>query len=112
MVRHHLRPSASPTVPQNTSDSTNLLRITFNRTGKLLVVELGEPHGLSIIRSLARGLEVQPLLCEVGLVGSGREAQFVLLIVLLDQILDNCTGFPQGEVRVGIVYGGHAAIGI
>lgn len=59
-----------------------------------------------------RALEVQPLLREIRLLAAGREADFVVLVVLLHQVLDDGAGFPEREVCVGIDDGGHAAVGV
>jgi len=57
-------------------------------------------------------LEVQPLLCEICLLAARGEADFVVLVVLVNQVLDDGAGFPQREVGVGIDDGGHAAVGV
>jgi hypothetical protein len=59
-----------------------------------------------------RTLEVQPLLGEVGLLGTGLEADFALGVVLLDEVLDDGTRFPQCEVGVWVYDCGHAAVGV
>jgi hypothetical protein len=94
-------------------------------------VELCEPDCLSEVRALTyniasanasprprhtpihtANLEEQPLLGEVRVCASRGKAQLVLCVVLLNEVLDDGAGFPQGEVGVGVVDGGHAAVGV
>ena len=49
----------------------------------------------------------------IGLWRSGRETEAVLrAVVALDEILEDGAGFPEGDVRVGVVDGGDAAVGV
>ena len=67
---------------------------------------------LSEIRALARDLEVQPLLGEVGLFRALREADLVVLVVLLHEVLDDSARLEQRQVGVGVVDRGQAAVGV
>jgi len=69
-------------------------------------VVLGEPDALSEVGSLPGGLEVQPLRFEVFVVAAG-SVEFVVWVVLFDQVLDYGAGFPEGDVCVGIDDGGN-----
>lgn len=57
-------------------------------------------------------LEIQPLLCQPRLVAVRFEAQSVLGVVLLNQILDDGARFPECEVCVRVVDRGHTAVGV
>ena len=88
---------------------------------------VGEPDALAEVRALSGDLEVEPdkvvsraflnefinrispLLQEV-LLGSGSVCELVLLVVLLDQVLDNGTGLPEGDASVGVLNGGCSSI--
>jgi hypothetical protein len=61
--------------------------------------------------TLAGGLEVQPLFLVIFL-GEGVQRQLVFLIVGIDQILNDCAGFPEGDIGIWIDYGGYTAIGV
>lgn len=38
--------------------------------------------------------------------------ELFICVVLLDEVLDDCAGLPEGEVCVGVVDGGIAAVGV
>lgn len=63
-----------------------------------------EPGGLAKVRTLARHLEMKPLLqlilLSLGLVGNLPPG-----VVFVNQVLDNGAGFPQGDSSVGIFNG-------
>ena len=59
------------------------------------------PCCLTEIRSLPGGLVVRPLLNLIFLGGRGI-ADLVVLVVLADKISDNCVGFPERDIRVGV----------
>ena len=71
-----------------------------------------EPEELPVVGALARDLEVEPLLRVVEVRRSGRETEAVLGVVALDEVLEDGPGLPEGDVRVGVVDGGDAAVGI
>lgn len=94
------------------SDAVDLLDVAFNSGGDRLGMVPLEPDGLAKVGALAGGLEVEPLAGVVE-VGSARgEAELVLLVVGLGQVLEDGAGLPQGEVGVGVVDGGQAAVGV
>lgn len=72
-------------------------------------MKAGEPGGLAEVGALAGSLEMEPLfgVVDVGQVIS-RRGDGVLAVVLVDQVLDYCTGFEDGDVGVGIVDCRHA----
>ena len=55
---------------------------------------------------------MEPLLREVRLGRSGRETQAALRVVALDEVLEDGAGLPEGDVGVGVVDGGDAAVGV
>lgn len=61
--------------------------------------------------TLAGGLEVQPL-SQVIFLGEGVQRQLVFLIVGIDQILNDCASFPEGDIGIWIDDGGYTAIGV
>ena len=73
---------------------------------------VGEPVSLSVIRALAGHLEVQPLVREMVLFRVWGEAEFVRLVVLRNQILDNGARFPDCNVRVRVMERREAAVGV
>ena len=74
--------------------------------------EVLEDHSLSVVGALARDLEVEPLLGE-DLVLELVEAELVVYVVATEEVLDDGTGLPDGEVIVGMVdEGGHATVGV
>ena len=66
-------------------------------------MELLEPRCLSIVRSLAAHLIIEPLSCVVGLIRALRKADSVFLIVPLGQVFDDGARFPEGEISVRVV---------
>ena len=44
--------------------------------------------------------------------GSGWKAQLLLRVVAFNQVFDDCSGLPESEVRVGIMDGGNATVGV
>ena len=97
---------------QDARHAINFLSIALNNARHGLGMVSLEPHNLPVIRSLARDLEVEPLLRVVGLWRPGRETEAVLRVVALDEVLEDGAGFPEGDVRVGVVDGGDAAVGV
>ncbi len=71
-----------------------------------------EPDRLAVVGPLARDLEEEPLPGVVGVRGAGGEAEAVVRVVTLEEVFDDCARFPEGEVRVGVVDGGEAAVGV
>ena len=67
-----------------------------------------EPDGLTEVGSLAGHLKMEPLL-RVEFLGEGGEGDGVFGVVLLHQVLDDGTGFEDGDVRVGVVDRGNTA---
>jgi hypothetical protein len=63
-----------------------------------------EPACLAKVRTLAGNLEGKILVGEGALV-KVCVAENVLLIIDLNQVLDNGTGFPQGDVSIGVFDG-------
>lgn len=94
---------------QHADDALNLLDVSVYGGGELLRVEVLEPGALAVVGSLAGDLEVEPLVAEVLLREAG-VADGLALVVGLDQVLVNGTGFPEGEARVGVGDGGDAAV--
>jgi hypothetical protein len=86
-----------------TSDAADLLDVALARAGKLLVVVHNKPHSLPVVRALAGGLEVEPLTSVVELSRACGEAQLVVLVVGLRQILQNGARLPQREVCVRVL---------
>lgn len=72
-------------------------------------MKVGEPPCLSVIRPLARGLEEQPLVAEGAVVGCGI-GQAMLGIVGVDDVLEDGTGFPEGQAGVGVLDGWGSAV--
>lgn len=75
-------------------------------------MELGEPHGLAEVWALAGHLEVEPLFGIEVFGGTGSEADGVLFIVCLDQVLHDGTRLPQVDSSVGVLNGGDTAVGV
>ena len=62
------------------------------------------PACLTVIRTLSRGLEKEPLFLEILLGGTGvREC--VGLVILGDEVGDNGAGFPKDDARVRVFDG-------
>ena len=97
---------------QDAGHAVDFLGVALNDAGHGLRMESLEPEQLPVVRALARDLEVQPLLGVVELGRSGCETQAVLRVVALDEVLEDGAGLPEGEVRVGVVDGGDAAVGV
>lgn len=74
-----------------------------------MVISL-EPSCLAVIRALARHLEVEPLLGMVVVIRTRCVAELAIGVVLLNEVLNDCAGFPEGKVGVGVVDGRHAAV--
>ena len=71
-----------------------------------------EPDELAIVGALAGHLKVQVLL-QVPLVGRVGGVELVLLVICLDNVLEDSSRLPEGEVVVvGVDDGGKAAVGI
>lgn len=94
---------------QHADDALNLLDVSVYGGRELLGVVVLEPGGLAVVGSLAGDLEVEPLVAEVLLREAG-VADGLVLVVGLDQVLVDGTGFPEGEARVGVGDGGDAAV--
>lgn len=71
---------------QDLGNTLGLVLVTFDGAGELLVVEHGEPSSLTKVRALTGHLVVEVLLGKV-LFREGGEANRVVLVVLIDQIL-------------------------
>ena len=97
---------------QDAGHAVDFLGVALNGAGHLLGMVPLEPEQLPVVGSLARDLEVEPLLRVVELGRSGRETEAVLRVVALDEVLEDGAGLPEGDVRVGVVDGGDAAVGI
>lgn len=61
---------------------------------------------------MPRTLEEKPLLRQIALVASGLKTDLVLGVILLNKVLDDGTRFPNGKASVGVLNGGHTAIGV
>lgn len=72
----------------------------------------GEPHGLTEVWALAGHLEMEPLFGIEVVGGTGSEADGVLLIVCLDQVLHDGTRLPQVDSSVGVLDGRDTAVGV
>jgi hypothetical protein len=59
-----------------------------------------------------RTLEEEPLLSKVCVVASMCEADLLILVVLLNKVLNDGAGLPDGEVGVGVVDSWHTPIGV
>lgn len=94
-------------------DAINLLEVALLGRGDVLGVELVEPDALAVVGALAGHLEVQVLL-EVPFVGGGAgDAELVVLVVRLDEVLGDGAGLPEDEVAVvGVRDGGEAPVGV
>ena len=97
---------------QHPRDALNLAVIPLLGRLDLLGVVLGEPYRLAVVRALSAGLEEQPLLGEVRVVGSRCKRKLAGGVVGLGEVLEDGAGLPQREVSVGVVDGGHAAVGV
>ena len=75
-------------------------------------MEHGKPHGLTEVGALAGHLVVEPLFGIEVFGGTGSEADGVLLIVCLDQVLHDGTRLPQVDASVGVLDGGDTAVGV
>jgi hypothetical protein len=81
---------------QDTENTNDLIFVPLNGAGYLFWVSVTEPRSLTEVWTLAGRLEVQPLeLNKLVVAVSGRD--LVLLIVLVDNVLQNCVGFPIGD---------------
>ena len=97
---------------QYTSDAHYLLLVTVFSTVDLLGMILVEPDPLSVVWALPRHLEKEPLFGVVVLWSSGSEAELVLRVVLVGDVLEDSTRLPQSDVRVGVVNSWHAPVGV
>ena len=87
---------------QHANDPLDLLVISLNGTRNLLRMPKSKPISLSKIRTLSAHLEEQVLALKVFL-WLGSIAYFVLSIVLLRQVLDDSTRFPECEVGIWVL---------
>lgn len=71
-----------------------------------------EPDELPVVRSLARCLEMEPLSSVIRLGRASREAEFVVLVILIDQVLDNSARLPESDPRVRVLDGWEAPVGV
>ena len=62
------------------------------------------PACLTVIRTLSRGLEKEPLVLEIFLGGRGVRER-VGLVILGDEVGDNSAGFPKDDASVRIFDG-------
>ena len=97
---------------QDAGHAVDFLDVALNGAGHLLRMVSFEPDRLSVVGALARDLEVEPLLRVVRLGRAGRETKAVLRVVALDEVLEDGAGLPEGDVGVGVVDGGDAAVGV
>lgn len=97
---------------QNDGDALNFVPVALVRGRDVRRVVFLEPSGLSVVRTLAGHLEVEPLLGFIVLGGKGREAELLLLVVLLDEVFENGTGFRDGDAGVGVMESGETAVGV
>ena len=97
---------------QDAGHAVDLLDVALIGAGHGLRMVSLEPEQLPVVGALARDLEVEPLLRVVELGRSGDETKAVLRVVAFDEVLEDGAGFPEGDVRVGVVDGGDAAVGI
>lgn len=75
------------------------------------MVKPHEPGCLAEIGALAADLEGDPLL-DVVFLWNGGVAEFLVLVIVLDEILGDCGGLPQSDACVGVVDDGDAAVGV
>ena len=97
---------------QDAGHTVDFLGVALISAGHGLRMVSLEPEQLPVVGALARDLEVEPLLRVVVLGRAGRETEAMLRVVAFDEVLENGAGLPEGDVRVGIMDGGDAAIGI
>ncbi len=108
-------PAASPLRQNPLQDARHAVHfgdVARLGAGQLFGVVPLEPDRLAVIGALARDLEEEPLLGVVGVRGAGGEAEAVVRVVALDEVFDDGARFPEGEVGVGVVDGGEAAVGV
>lgn len=88
-----------------------LLVIALLGARQVLWMKLAEPRRLAKVRALPGHLEVQELL-EVVLFRKAGDAELVILVVRVDEVLQDGARLPQGDARVGVFDGGCAAVGV
>lgn len=86
---------------EHTSHAVDLFDVALARLWKWLIDN--KPHGLPVVRSLAGGLVEEPLTSVVGFSCAQLEAELVVLVVFLGQVLDDSARLPQREVCVWIL---------
>ena len=98
---------------QDTRHPMDLIAVPLNGQGlRLGVVLTFKPPQLAVVGSLARHLEMQPLLGEVA-PREGLIAEAVLLrIVSVNEVLDNGATLPQRQIGVKVGQGRESAIGV
>lgn len=94
---------------ENICYAENLLLVAFHGTGKFLVMVPGKPDILSVVGTLTRHLEVQPLL-QVELLGRCGDTELVFLIIRIDDVLDDGARFPQCDASIWVLDGWQSAI--
>ena len=62
------------------------------------------PACLTVIRTLSRGLEKEPLVLEIFLGGRGVRERMGL-VILADEVVDNGAGFPEDDASVRVFDG-------
>ena len=97
---------------QDARHAVDFFGVALNGAGHLFRVEFLEKYQLSVVGALSRCLEVEPLFGMIRLWGSGSKTQSVFRVVALDEILDDGTGLPQGDVGVGVVDGWEPTVGV
>jgi len=99
---------------QDTENTEDFIPVSLDSGGNLLGVQVDEPMGLAIIRSLAASLEEKPLHDLRLLFGSlAQESVRILGIVLRSQIEEDSIALPDGEVVVVVVNkSGNTSVGI
>lgn len=78
---------------QDAKDTLDLILVALNCAWNLLGVVPGEPRSLTVVRTLSRGLEEEPLEL-VELVGLGGSRDSVLGVILVSKVYDDRVGFP------------------
>ena len=79
---------------EDAEHTLDLVLVALDRAGHLFGVGGHEPADLAEVRALAGCLEVEPLELGVVLVGAGRDGNFVLLVVLVDNVLNYGVRLP------------------
>lgn len=89
--------------------SEDLILVPLLGARKLLVMVFSEPYRLPEVGPLSSGLEKQPLF-HLELLGDSVVRQLPFLVIGLDEVFDDGTGFPESDVRVWILDSGQTTV--